>query len=135
MTCSRFYLDENSLRAHIAAVHRVEKPRYPCEMPDCDKTYAYANTLRRHVAQAHGIGNEQKKKKRTRGPARKQVRQPTALEIASGMAYTDPSVSGRANACAVQGCGFRFKRAVELETHMVAVHGQTDHLAMDTDNA
>ncbi|KAJ1808623.1 hypothetical protein LPJ75_004544, partial [Coemansia sp. RSA 2598] len=130
--CSRFYLDDNSLRAHIAAVHRVERSRYLCEHPDCDKSYAYAHTLRRHIAQAHGADSkdsvDSKPEKRTRGPARKQVRQPTFLEIASGMAYQDPSISGRSNACTVDGCSFRFKRAVELDTHMVAVHGKTELL-------
>ncbi|KAJ1895855.1 Strongly-conserved Zn-finger binding protein (TFIIIA) [Kickxella alabastrina] len=119
--CARFYLDANSLRAHIAAVHCEEPRRYVCEREGCGKAYAYAHSLRRHVARAHLAKQQQQKQKQKSKP--RPLKLPTPLEVASGMAYADPQVSGRALPCSQPGCAFRFKRTIELDVHMAAVHG------------
>ncbi|KAJ1721339.1 Transcription factor IIIA [Coemansia erecta] len=126
--CSRFYLDENSLDMHVRAVHDGERKRYACESEGCGKSFAYRHTLRRHAARAHGASADEKDAgaKRTRGKARKVLRSPTMIEVASGMAYANPEISGRTHACTVSGCPFRFKRAIDLEVHLGTVHGQVE---------
>ncbi|KAJ2447933.1 hypothetical protein GGF42_005297 [Coemansia sp. RSA 2424] len=129
--CTRFYLDKNALRAHTMTVH-AEDARFKCEHPGCDKSYAYAKSLRNHVASAHD-GPKDAAPKAPRVPRARARRLPTELEIASGMAYADPELSGRSLPCSVSGCQFRFKRQAELDLHMAAIHNdptyQPDHQA------
>ncbi|KAJ2150187.1 hypothetical protein J3F82_004130 [Coemansia sp. RSA 637] len=120
--CSRFYIDENALRAHVRVVHSG-KPRYECA--ECSKSYAYARSLRDHVRREHGdlITNEGVEDKDCeRLKKRRRTREPTEIEVASGMAYQNPDISGRLRACTVDGCGFRFKRQIELDTHLMSIH-------------
>ncbi|KAJ2158861.1 hypothetical protein GGF46_003444 [Coemansia sp. RSA 552] len=124
--CARFYLDENALRAHVRHVHS-DRPRFVCPHSTCGKSYAYKRSLKNHVSRVHlqTSGAEPKHRKPPAAPIRPvPTRLPTALEIASGMAYADPELSGRAYPCTVPGCGFRFKRRSELTTHAFAVHDQ-----------
>ncbi|KAJ2684124.1 Transcription factor IIIA [Coemansia spiralis] len=125
--CTRFYLDKNALHAHTMTVH-TEDARYKCTYEGCDKTYAYAKSLRTHVAKVHEAppATESAVPKVGRREARK--RPATELEIASGMAYADPEVSGRPMQCMVSGCPFRFKRQAELDIHLAAIHNDTTYL-------
>ncbi|KAJ2746422.1 hypothetical protein GGI20_001340 [Coemansia sp. BCRC 34301] len=124
--CSRFYLDKNALRAHTMTVHAVDA-RFKCEHSGCDKSYAYAKSLRNHVASAHAAPDSATPKPPPRARVRPVRRPPTELEIASGMAYVDPEVSGRLLPCTAAGCPFRFKRQVELDIHLAAIHNDTTY--------
>ncbi|KAJ2131504.1 Strongly-conserved Zn-finger binding protein (TFIIIA), partial [Coemansia sp. RSA 678] len=84
--CSRFYIDENALRAHVRVVHSG-KPRYECA--ECSKSYAYARSLRDHIKREHGdlITNEGvEDRDGGRLKKRRRTREPTEMEVASGMA-------------------------------------------------
>ncbi|KAJ2122769.1 hypothetical protein IW147_003179 [Coemansia sp. RSA 720] len=128
--CTRFYIDENALRAHVRVVHS-EKPRYECPH-ECGKSYAYARSLRDHIKREHGdllakdgtngVTVDEHKGSVERSKKRRRTREPTEIEVASGMAYENPSISGRLRACTVDKCGFRFKRQIELDTHLMAIH-------------
>ncbi|KAJ2804086.1 Transcription factor IIIA, partial [Coemansia furcata] len=126
--CTRFYLDKNALRAHTMTVHAADA-RFKCTHEGCDKSYAYAKSLKNHVSKVHDAppasGGVVAVSRRSRREAR---RLPTELEVASGMAYADPEVSGRLMQCTVAGCIFRFKRQAELDLHLAAIHNDTTYL-------
>ncbi|KAJ2464207.1 hypothetical protein GGI03_003372 [Coemansia sp. RSA 2337] len=126
--CTRFYLDKNALRAHTMTVH-AEDARFKCTHEGCDKSYAYAKSLRNHVSKVHDAPPPTEDVAKVPRVSRRQARRkPTELEVASGMAYADPEVSGRPMQCTVNGCLFRFKRQAELDIHLAAIHNDTTYL-------
>ncbi|KAJ2062173.1 Strongly-conserved Zn-finger binding protein (TFIIIA) [Coemansia sp. S146] len=127
--CTRFYLDKNALRAHTMTVH-AEDARFKCTHEGCDKSYAYAKSLRNHVSKVHEAPPPATENVATvpRISRREARRRPTELEVASGMAYADPEVSGRLMQCTISGCLFRFKRQAELDLHLAAIHNDTTYL-------
>ncbi|KAJ1664325.1 hypothetical protein IW140_003065 [Coemansia sp. RSA 1813] len=130
--CSRFYLDERALRMHERMVHSPEARRFLCPHSECDKSYAYPHSLRKHIRAVHQNSPNACERKPTSAKrystkdaaknAGSTRRSPTILEIASGMAYSNPEISGRLLPCSVDGCRFRFRRQEELSVHLGAVH-------------
>ncbi|KAJ2314767.1 Strongly-conserved Zn-finger binding protein (TFIIIA) [Coemansia sp. RSA 2611] len=127
--CTKFYIDGNALKAHVRTVHSG-RPGFACPHSACDKTYVYKRSLTDHIQRAHQSNQETEHRPRKR----LRTRLPTVLEIASGQAYQDPQISGRGRACTVPGCTFQFKRRIELETHLVAVHDIDPGTDDDKDN-
>ncbi|KAJ2802015.1 hypothetical protein H4R20_003443 [Coemansia guatemalensis] len=140
--CGRFYIDGNALKAHVRAVHS-NRPRFVCPHSECDRSYAYAHSLRAHVQKTHQTcGSNGKASESLHQPDKNSQssdsavqkppkRRPNALEIASGMAYDDPEISGRYMVCPEQGCAFRFKRQTALDCHIIAAHSP----ATDTEDS
>ncbi|KAJ1963279.1 hypothetical protein GGI12_002151 [Dipsacomyces acuminosporus] len=137
--CGRFYLDLGSLNAHGKTVHESDGPRFACPHSKCGKRYMYAHTLNSHIAKCHQAGssspsagkNSGAEAARRAGARASRLCQASILDIASGMAYSNPDISGRTLLCDVDGCQFRFKRPCELQTHLAAVHGISDLEAID----
>ncbi|OXA47381.1 oocyte zinc finger protein XlCOF26 [Folsomia candida] len=53
-TCYRVFFSSANLRQHINTVHsRMDRPRFPCTVPECWKTYLDKRSLSKHMKTEH----------------------------------------------------------------------------------
>ncbi|XP_035716312.1 PR domain zinc finger protein 5-like isoform X2 [Folsomia candida] len=107
--CHRVFYTSTDLRRHIGAVHStIERPRFQCGFPDCDKSYPVKDDVSKHTKREH-----------TENPTRfpcalcgKEFKTRRVL-----LTHITTHTTEKAYICSV--CGRRFPGAGNLKSHEV----------------